>query len=84
MPRSSRANPTDLVIDHEYEARLASIKVGTAAGTTLGHAFGNYLSSGATERLGDGIMKALKAKTDDLKPIKKKRVQKKKAPVHSE
>ena len=72
MPRSSRSNPVDLVVDHEYEARISTIKVGTSAGSALGTAFGNYLASGNDEKVGAGIMKGLKDKADCMEsPIRK-------------
>lgn len=74
MPRSTRSNPTNLVIDHAYEQRIAAIKVGAAAGAALGESFGNYLASGASERLGAGILKGLGDKATELKrPIQKKK-----------
>jgi hypothetical protein len=72
MPRSSRSNPVDLVVDHEYGARIAAIKVSTSAGSALGTAFGNHLASGNNEKLGAGIMKGLKDKADRMEsPIRK-------------
>ena len=72
MPRSSRSNPVDLVVDHEYEARISAIKVGKGAGSAIGTAFGNYLASGNNEALGSGVMKGLKNKAELVKsPIRK-------------
>ena len=65
MPRSSRSNPCGLVIDHAYEERIASIRVGKAAGATIGAAFGNYLASGAdsgTRPVGTGLARSLSLK----------------------
>ena len=44
------------------------------AGAALGESFGNYLASGANERLGTGILRGLGDKAMELKkPIQKKR-----------
>ena len=49
--RTSRSNPSGLLVDHAYEARLSGIKVGKTGGEALGNAFGNMLASGNNEQL---------------------------------
>ena len=75
MPRSSRANPTDVVVDQEYEARIAAITVGKAAGGELGGAVGKYLAGDNKAQLGAGIMKGLKTKASNI-PAPKKAIKK--------
>ena len=75
MPRSSRSNSADLVVDHEYEARIAAITVGKAAGGELGSAVGKYLAGDNKEALGAGIMKGLKTKASNI-PAPKKAIKK--------
>jgi len=60
--RTSRSNPVGVLVDHEYEGRIAGIKVGKTGGVVLGNAFGNMLASGNNEQLGAGVMKGLKRK----------------------
>ena len=50
MPRSSRSNPADLHVDHEYEARMSQIKLGKGAGAMLAAAFSSYLTAGTDDR----------------------------------
>jgi hypothetical protein len=65
MPRSSRANPKDVFIDHDYEARRAQITLGRGAGAALGAAFSTYLSSGTTDK-GVKVAKAKIAAHQDV------------------
>ena len=63
--RTSRSNPSGLLVDHAYEARLSGIKVGKTGGEALGNAFGNMLASGNNEQLGAGVMKGLKRRASN-------------------
>ena len=50
MSRSTRSNPKDVVVDEEYEARIAQIKVGKRAASALGQAFSSHLAAGTSDR----------------------------------